>query len=225
MTHYAPGLGPPEARKATRTGLFLGAILRGPTGTHSVRIRNLSSNGALLDISEGVARGDEVHLIRAHHNIAATVAWLDDRRCGLQFDHAVDIDEWIPKRAREHQTAVDRRVAAIRQGLDRSTSRSCSPATPTCLNLRIAEELEILGRHIELGLNELASYPPLVVRHAAVLQNLEVAVQTLNRMATIVSSEDPAAEIAGLGMDDLKRRLLRSSPTESVWDSGRSKTA
>lgn len=217
MTHHAPVLAPSDSRRATRTGLFLAAILRGPLESRPVRIRNLSSKGALIELIHYVKRGDKVELIRADRKVSARVAWVRDQRCGLEFDCSIVLEEWIPGLDSKHQVAVDRRMAAVRDGLTSCSKPRLEAFEAVSLNSRIAEELALLARQIDLGLNELASYPPLVVRHAAILQNLEIVAQTLDRVAEIVNSEDPAAAIERLGMDDLKRRLLRSIANDPVW--------
>lgn len=198
------------SRRETRSGLFLAAIVKTTAGSLSVRIRNISSGGALIELDRPLATADSVELIRAQHKVSATVAWSRGRRCGLRFDGPIVIERWVPSLSSQGQTIIDSHIHDFKQGLNVGGEGTPSAREDLGLiNSRIAEEVMALGRRVELSLDELAGFAPVVVRLPGALQQLEVVAQTLGHLGRLLGSEDPVSLVNQLGMDDLKRRLLR----------------
>ena len=209
MSCYAPLASKTGSRRETRTGLFLAAMINAPFGSRSVRIRNISSGGALIETDQPPAKFDKVELVRAHLKAAASVAWSDGGRCGLKFHRPVAIEYWVPSVIAERQMAVDRQMTEIRRGDVHDPSHAVESGDDNSVTGRIAEEVAALGRQVELSLDELAGFAPLVVRLPDTLQHLEIVSQTLGHLAMLLTADDPVAMIKKLGRDDLKRRLLR----------------
>lgn len=199
-----------ETRRDPRTEMFLSAILKGSCGAQkSVRIRNISSGGALIETDKPPRESDSVELVRAHLKVPASVAWSKGHWCGLSFLRPIAIEYWVPSLSSRRQMVVDRDVAKIRRG-DADLSNEPPPARlHDQLPSRIAEELATLGRQVELALDELAGFAPLVVRMPDPLQQLEIVSQTLGHLSSLLTAEDPMTMISQLGMDEFKRRLLR----------------
>lgn len=195
-----------ELRAVPRTGLFLSAMLECSAGRLPVRIRNLSTTGAQVEVVGLPAGCTDVILLRAHLSMPASVAWRKDGRCGLKFQSEIFLDDWIPGMSTERQMKVDRRIEGIRKGLDGATNGA---GRPNQLQVRIAEELGIVGRQVSNALDQLATFAPLLSRLPKPLQELEVIAQTLGHLEKLLTSDDPAIIIDNLGMEDLKRRLLR----------------
>ncbi len=195
-----------DLRAVPRTGLFLSAIVQCGAQRLSARIRNLSISGAQVELVGLPDHCFEVALIRAHLSVAASIAWRKQGRCGLKFERPIVLEEWIPSLANERQMKADRRIDGIRKGI---VGPSGAIDRPNQLQVRISEELGMAERQIGQALDELASFAPLVSRLPQPLQNLEIISQTLGHLARLLCNEDPAAIIDSLGMEDLKRRLLR----------------
>jgi hypothetical protein len=98
---------------------------------------------------------------------------------------------------------------------------SCDSAAPTAcdapgqLNARIAEELDYVSRLIESLGDQLAADPAILMKHSKVLQNMDLGNQILKHLAAIVAAEDPATEVATVGMSDLRARLTRRTLAQS----------
>ena len=73
-----------------RKRVLLRAIVYAPTGAHSVRIRDISNNGAQVASDDPLPPGCD--LIFKHGPIfaAAQVAWVKGNMAGLQFYRPVD---------------------------------------------------------------------------------------------------------------------------------------
>lgn len=199
-----------NSRRESRPELFLTALLKGTFGAHPVRVRNLSTGGALVEVQLKLRPGEEVQLIRAHHAVRARVAWASEGRAGLNFDKAVDIKKWVPSLDASHQMAVDRQLVMLRNAPDVAQSEQpLDERSPDVIRERVAEETAALSRQIEICLDELAAFAPLVVRLPGTLQQLEKVSQTLDHLAQILVAEDPQSAVRRLGIQELKRRLLR----------------
>lgn len=198
-----------SARRDSRSELFLSAMLNGSFGAQSVRIRNISTGGALIESDAPLRQNENVELVRAHLQALASVAWSKGNRSGLKFVKPIAIEYWIPSISAQSQMAVDRRVSKIRSGLAKVTADVSVSSPNDQLPKRIAEEVEMLGRQIDLALDELAAFAPVTVRLPDTLQHLEVVSQALGHLGRILSAENPEAVINQIGMADLKRRLLR----------------
>ena len=76
---------------------------------------------------------------------------------------------------------------------------------------RIAAELAYIQRLLEAIGSELINDPIMVQRHAIVLQNFDLASQVLGHLANILTADDLSAAIEGIGMEELRTRLLRKA--------------
>jgi hypothetical protein len=89
---------PIDTRDVQRDSVFLLAHLTrargGPSG--SVRIRNLSAGGSMVEGELRLGRGERVEIeLRNIGTVAGTVVWARGGRLGIAFDHLID-----PKLAR-----------------------------------------------------------------------------------------------------------------------------
>lgn len=196
-----------EVRSVPRTGLFLAAVLHSSAGAQPVRIRNLSASGALIEGFSPLALGEAVRLERASNSSSAVVRWSNAERAGLEFDDPILMDAWVPSALAQQQSAFERRVHAVRNGL--RIPDDFADQKPV-LNARISCEIELAKRTLAACLDELSNSSLLITRHPRAFQDIEITCQVLGHLAQILSSDDPASAIAGIGMDELKRRLTRS---------------
>lgn len=213
-----PEPNPPADRqeRAPRTNLLLVASIDSDTIKGAVRIRNLSSGGALLEGGAFPRVGERLTLHRADLKVGATIAWRDGPRCGIRFDHDISVTEWSAtgRSASTGQARVDGIQAAIRRGIP--PPLSSEPATneqrPAAnLDHRLAEELAYVRRLLEAVGDALADDPAMVQRHGAALQGFDLADQILGHLGTVLTADSRDAAIDAIGMDDLRTRLTRKA--------------
>jgi hypothetical protein len=81
---------PLDKRDTKRSRLLLTARMECDSGTIEVHLLNISHSGAKLDAERAPARGEAVTLIHGELKVAGRVAWVEDNRFGMAFDHAID---------------------------------------------------------------------------------------------------------------------------------------
>jgi hypothetical protein len=80
-------------RACARHRVLLSAKLVTTTGETGVKLRNLSTVGAMAEGDKLPIAGSDLILRRGALDIFATVVWNADHRCGLQFDEPLADDE------------------------------------------------------------------------------------------------------------------------------------
>lgn len=220
-----PGLAPAgqgaDQPRATRKNLMLAASIESGGSTASVRIRNLSESGAMLDGAALPGPGASLLLIRADIQVSASVVWCAGGRCGIRFDNvAASVDEWVTgKRAavfagQQGQARVDAIQNVVRSGATLPAEPGASPGTAISsaeLERRIAEEIIYVQRLIDALGEELIEDPVMLQRHARVLQNLDRASQVLEHLGRVLGEDDRIAAAQAVVMQDLRERLLRKA--------------
>lgn len=154
--------------------------------------------------------GSAVELIRADLRAVASVAWQDGSHAGLEFADKVNLARWAPGLRHSDQMNVDRIVAEVRGEQAKPAEQADETAMPLGqLDQRIAEELGMLSRRVGRALQSLSTFAPLIARHPRDLQELEVVEQHLARLDKVMAAENRQAAVAALGVEDMRRRLLR----------------
>lgn len=205
-----------EKRHTQRAKLFLAATLHAGGGARNVTVRNLSLGGALIEMPDPPPVGTAVELRRAHLKASGTVVWIAARECGLHFDMPLALHDWLPKTSRAGQDRIDEAVAQYKSGAavpaqPAETGAGTGDPAPGMLNSRLCEELGYVARLLEALGDELAEDRTVTVRHGAKLQDLDIAVQILGHVGSVLNADDPQAAIARIGMADLRRRLAPKS--------------
>jgi hypothetical protein len=77
------------------------------------------------------------------------------------------------------------------------------------LDHRIAEELETIGRRLEMLGGALAADAVLLHRHAAQLQSIDLIKQMLGHLAQVVATGDKEQAVALITLGELRARLQR----------------
>ena len=200
-----------EGRTAPRAKLLLSAQLRvsGARPT-DVTIRNLSATGALLEAKHIPGKGAEIEICRGDLAAAGTVAWVKPGRCGIRFHEPIDLVAWLPTRMLSAgQQRVDEIQIAIRAGTNPPPSEPDSvQRLQRAIAARVAEELAYVSRMLESLGEELAT-DLMAARHAAKLQDLDIATQILGHLGNVLTAQDAAGAIKQIGMEELRRRLSR----------------
>jgi hypothetical protein len=76
-----------------RGSVFLLGRLRLQSGEQKVKVRNLSSGGAMLEQVSGLAVGDRAWLfLNGPGWVEGIIAWVMGSRAGLAFSHPIDPD-------------------------------------------------------------------------------------------------------------------------------------
>ncbi|MEP7315219.1 MAG: PilZ domain-containing protein [Sphingomicrobium sp.] len=81
-----------QNRRSRRSHVLMAAVLRTEDGDLSVKLRNLSENGALVEAQTLPPSGSTVRFRKGELNLAARVAWVEDGRAGVAFDSPLDTE-------------------------------------------------------------------------------------------------------------------------------------
>lgn len=178
----------PDQRDEPRASLYLAASLYCDGQSVPVKIRNLSTMGARLELSTPVTGSGVVQLVRGPLIVFALIIWTEGNRCGLKFSGAVDVQRWRSAPANGEQQRVDEIMRLVKSG---AVLPSVTP-TPACeakeerplsADLKLAAEL--LGR---LG-ERLAGDDAVIAAHGSELQSLEIAMQMIGAVEAMLSGQ------------------------------------
>lgn len=73
-------------RAPKRSRVFLSAAVESPAGRADARIRDISTNGALLESDYCPLSGDELRVICGEASLPGRVAWAERGWFGVEFD-------------------------------------------------------------------------------------------------------------------------------------------
>ena len=102
-------------RSQVRCNVFLAASLIAGAVPLPVRVRNLSSRGALLDGVSLPPAGVRVRLLRGELSAEGQVAWATHGHAGIRFAGDIDVAAWVKRLGHPGQQRVDEAVAAMRR--------------------------------------------------------------------------------------------------------------
>lgn len=171
-----------EAQREPRTNVFVMAAIYSDAGSAPVKVRNVSSGGALIEGAVVPPPGSQVRLCRGSNSITSKVAWSEAGRAGLRFESAVSVSDWLPGGSRtSQQQRVDEMVQQVKaSNLVPVPAADCREARSSQVS---AVELTRLTEAIESLARDLVSDPEIVTRHMLKLQTLDLAAQTLRKLA------------------------------------------
>jgi hypothetical protein len=173
----------------------------------------MSASGALVEGAVLPSVGSLVQLIRGELIVHALVAWSAESRCGLKFSGSVDTRQWRASPVNTEQERVDEIVRLVKAGavplpvpplaqFDPRTDPEPGPQLSGDLR-RASELLDELGA-------ALASDPEVVTRHGPKLQNLDIAMQVIAAVETIIAGR------SDLNSDGPKLLALRRSADQAL---------
>lgn len=180
-----------HARRQPRSSMFLACVMLAGPGSAPAKIRNLSPNGALIETPVVPPVGTIVDLIRGSLSARGEVMWQSENRCGVRFSSQVSVSDWLKTPAASQQSRVDELVALVKTGpLPDANSRSddLRPTKPRSRE-KLIDDLAAAISLIRVLDQELGSSHETLVRHAGVLQNLDIAVQMLGTIAAELSRD------------------------------------
>ena len=111
-----------DPRSDPRASVFLTAVLCAGAAQTPVRIRNLSTQGALLEGADLPAEGTIVQIKRGSLSAAGDIAWSRDQHCGLRFAAVIEVASWIDRAGPIGQQRIDAAIANYRRKPDRPVS-------------------------------------------------------------------------------------------------------
>jgi hypothetical protein len=208
-----------ETRTNSRTNMFLGAVLRGAGLCAPVKIRNMSPTGALVEGALIPESGSAVELLRGSLIVSGIVAWREDGRCGLRFSSLVAVAEWLAPPSNGAQQRIDDTVRLLKLGALPMSQRASAeaPASAPPRSVQFGEDLLGAARLIENFGDRLASDVEMLVRHSDLLQDLEIALQTIHLVAEVLGGR--ADELAA----PARMENLRSSCAAALGKLGKTR--
>ena len=75
-----------QNRRSRRSNVLMTAAIETPTGAESVKLRNLSKDGALIEGDFIPEAGSPVVFRKKDLVISGRIAWVNERRAGISFD-------------------------------------------------------------------------------------------------------------------------------------------
>jgi len=163
---------PSNLRSDPRSNVLLIVTLSAGGRSHAVRIRNLSAHGALLEGASLPRSGLSAHLRRGSLDVSGTIAWSDAAHCGMRFDGAIDIKDWVKRVGSEQQSAMDAAIADMRFGRD-----TAYPRTPS--SRCSANQFTEAGASLREICERIASLPYVPVELGKELIKIDVIAQSL----------------------------------------------
>lgn len=161
-----------DLRLDPRSNVLLMVTLSAVGRSHAVRIRNLSAHGALLEGANLPSSGLFAHLRRGSLNVSGTIAWSDAAHCGMRFNGAIDVKDWVKRVGSEQQSATDAAIADMRFGRD--------AAYPKAPSLRCSEnQVTEAGASLREICERIASLPHVPVELGEELIKIDVIAQSL----------------------------------------------
>jgi hypothetical protein len=101
-------------RSQPRSNVFLDAVLVVGSAARPVRLRNLSSRGALIEGASLPVEGSRVRVLRGELSAEADIAWQEQGLAGLRFASEIDVERWVRRVGHRGQQRVDEAIAALR---------------------------------------------------------------------------------------------------------------
>lgn len=102
-----------DARRGPRFRVLLVARLLTTSGERTVKLRDISANGAMVEGDRLPAPGTDVMLRRGALELIATIVWTQDGRAGLEFDEPLtEAELWMQVNA-PHLAEVEAAPAPV----------------------------------------------------------------------------------------------------------------
>jgi len=148
----------------------------------------MSPHGAMIECAPAAApaAGTQVELIRGRLRAEGTIAWSSSKRCGVRFASELSVKAWLAAPTRAEQQRVDDVVSMVKAGTvpdGRSAAAESTASAPPASAQQLVDDLEVVCRLLGELEEDLASSEETLARHGPNLQNLDLAMQMLRRLA------------------------------------------
>lgn len=168
--------GSADPRLDERSNVFLGATLHGASGSFDVRIRNISTMGAMIEGAILPLEGSRVDLERGSLGMQAEVAWQSGDFRGIRFDKPIDVGAWVRRARHAGQVQVDRVIKRLRAGTAPIGPRFAEREELLCVERLSDDILRICDR--------MASSPQLTVEIGEDIMRLEAIARSLRDLGS-----------------------------------------
>ncbi|WP_083800345.1 PilZ domain-containing protein [Erythrobacter sp. SD-21] len=183
----SPELPRASRRSHGRTRMFITASLSSAATTGSVRVRDLSVAGALLESDDLPAVGMRVKLRRGDLSATGKIVRLDGKLAGVQFERLINPIDWLPNKA-QSQLMVDTAFQTIKPLFEggppkestRVNARAEARALPSSQTSR--DELEGIADMLDALADQMSEDPAIIASYLDKLQVLDVASQKLRKV-------------------------------------------
>ena len=165
--------------------MFVIADLSSATATGTVRIRNMSSGGAMIEGAALPPLTARCRIARTDLELEGEIVWVAGKRAGIRFDGTAQVSQWLPNGGRT-QADVDRAVQQVKAGIAAQTAMPPSSnrgIAPLISQPVDAAQAASVADQLEQLADALASDTDVVMRHMSRLQALDLAIQTLRKLA------------------------------------------
>jgi hypothetical protein len=166
-------------RSEARTKVAVMASLTAASESRSVMIRNLSCRGALIESFSLPEPDARIELRRGAVSAFARVVWKGPDRAGLQFEQPITVSDWLHS-SHAGQTKVDNLFQELRAGIGPAAVVQARPAVHPMAD---PEHLRHTAEGLETLADTLATDDAVVERYLTQLQILDIAAQTMRRLA------------------------------------------
>jgi hypothetical protein len=166
-----------DPRAGQRSHVFLMAVLRAGTTSCPVRVRNISTHGALLEGNGLPSEKQIVALRRGSLSVSGEIAWMAGRHCGIRFSTPISVAEWVDRAGPLGQQRIDAAIAKMR------TSSSAGFASGYVATKKDPAELEELSSRLLQTCERIAELPGMSVALAEQLLKIEAAAHAIRDVA------------------------------------------
>jgi hypothetical protein len=175
-----------EARETLRTNMYVAALLSCDGSSSPAKIRNMSAEGCLVEAPVVPPAGSLVRLARGSLAAEGVIAWTLPGRCGIKFRALLEVQQWMAPSRNGEQARIDQTVSVLKAGaLPLSGPHRPVESAPTASEL--AGDVNAIARLVETLGSELAEDERIVRDHGPKLQAFEIAVQTLEVVANLLT--------------------------------------
>jgi hypothetical protein len=161
--------------------MFLVATLYFGGASSPVRVRNMSTTGALIEGAALPAAGAAIILRRGALEAPAMTVWSEPGKAGLSFDGPVEVSDWLPAKEGKRQTQIDQVAFGLKHAVE-TVAPAAVPAIERATSTMaiLAELAELQAQLARLG-DQLAG-DAFVLAHHPEVQNLDAAGQRVGRI-------------------------------------------
>lgn len=172
-------------QREPRTNLFVFATVSDGASSNRVKVRNISSGGAMIEGPVLPRIGTAISLSRGDTTLRGDVVWSSDARVGVKFRGTAVVSQWLPS-TNGAQREIDREVE-LAKAEKRAGLLPSSPA-PLPASRQVARDLTRIANALDALSDDLASDPAIVSKFMTKLHILDIAGQTLKKCASELAS-------------------------------------
>lgn len=164
-----------DKRSQGRANVFLTASLQTGVATIPVRIRNISSRGALVEAASFPPIGTRVRLVRGELSTVGELAWVGAGQGGINLTAEIKPNLWVKRVGASGQPRVDGVIAALRSSGTVPTELQDAGDPPS---------LAAISAELDEVCESLAGTPNISIELGENLLKLDSVAQNLRRFAT-----------------------------------------